>query len=380
MFACYGNAVRGYAFAAVSGRLSANQLDPNYLAKCITVITNCGDDHLGWSRDNAYGSSIPDLTKAYRGGGWYFSTEQAFDMVVAYQFNPNPAYIDAILRTLNYEGGCNPLNVSYLTGLGWKRQRNVVDQYSLNDRHALPKDGVPVSNLTAEFFSTWTYGSELAALTYPSDYADNAPYAYYDRWCDDWNVSTEGSTTDTARSLAASAWVAARTSLASQSWRSTNALINVPSGTWLLGQPLSVSLSAADPNLAAARIVWEANGQEPTFGNQNYTFIPGPTNGSYWVEAEVQWPDGRRAFATNSVNVSSTAPPELSAPQSLGGGGFTFQLAGVPFMTYVIQVSADLRTWSPLATNTLPASGVLTVTDAQAGAFSRRYYRAMSAQ
>src|SRR5262249_7770039 len=41
MFACYGNAVRDYAFAATNGRLPAVQLDSGYLAKCITVITNC---------------------------------------------------------------------------------------------------------------------------------------------------------------------------------------------------------------------------------------------------------------------------------------------------------------------------------------------------
>src|SRR5881397_2853609 len=74
----------------------------------------------------------------------------------------------------------------------------------------------------------WFYGSELSALPYPSDYTDTGPYAYYDRWCDDWNVSTEGSTTDTARSLAGIAWLGAQTSLADQPWRWTNATIIAP--------------------------------------------------------------------------------------------------------------------------------------------------------
>src|SRR5439155_16215122 len=115
--------------------------------------------------------------------------------------------------------------------------RNVVDQYSLNDRRALPKDGVPISNITGEFFTSWIYGSELRALPYPSDYTDTGPYAYYDRWCDDWNVSTEGSTTDTGRSFAGMAWLAARTSLAGQPWRSTNATIIAPTSARLTGQP-----------------------------------------------------------------------------------------------------------------------------------------------
>jgi hypothetical protein len=186
-------------------------------------------------------------------------------------------------------------------------------------------------------------------------HADTATYADYDRWCDDWNVCIEGSTTDTARSPAGIAWLASQTSPAAQAWTSTNAAIRVPPGLRLLNQPLTVNLSVADPNLAGARIVWEANGQEPTFGTQAYTFTPGPTNGSYWIEAEVQWPDGRRAFATNSVTVNLNAPAELSAPQH-PAGGFSFQLAGVPFVAYVVEVSTDLKSWTPLVTNTLQAT------------------------
>ncbi|MDQ6631049.1 MAG: glycoside hydrolase family 9 protein, partial [Verrucomicrobiota bacterium] len=377
MYECYGNAIRDYSTAARSGRLQAGQLDQAYLAKCINAITNCGNDNLTWSQQNAYGSSFPELTKAYRGGGWYFSPVQAFDLVVAYQFNPNPAYVDAILRNLNYEGGCNPVNVTYVTGLGWKRQRNVVDQYSANDRHALPKDGVPISNIQAEFLTPWIYGAELKALPYPSDYTATAPYPYYDRWCDNWNVSTEASTTDTARSLATTVWLAARTSLAGQPWRSTNATIIVPTTSSQIGRSVTVTLQVADTNLDGARIVWEACDQEPAFGNLNYTFTPTLPDGPHWIEAEVQWPDGRRAFAVSSVIVSTNAPPQLSDPQRVPGGGFSFRLAGVPQANYLIQVSTNFADWNTIATNVLPTSGVLRITDPTTAGFLGRYYRAV---
>jgi lysophospholipase L1-like esterase len=378
MYGSYGNAIRDYAFAVSSGRLGTGQIQQSYLAKCINVITNCGNDLLGWSADNAYGSNFPDLTKAYRGGGWYFSPAQAFEMITAYQFNPDARYVDAYLHNLNFEGGCNPVNISYLTGSGWKRLRNVVDQYSLNDRRAFAKDGVPVSNIQSGFRPVWTYGWELGGLSFPGDYVDTAPYPYYDRWCDDWNVSTEGSTTDTARSFAGTAWLAARTSLAGQPWRFTDATINVPASS-LPGQAVTVGLNVADPNVGLAKIVWEASGQEPSFGGQTYTFTAGPQAGAYWVEAEVQWPDGRRAFATNTVTVSTNAPPQLSNPQKVPGGGFSFTLAGSPLATYIIQATTNLASWNSIATNTLPASGVLTITDSQAAAISRRYYRAFRA-
>jgi hypothetical protein len=216
----------------------------------------------------------------------------------------------------------------------------------------------------------------LSALVYPSDYIDMATYPYYDRWCDDRNVSTEGSTTDTARSFAATAWLAAQTSLGGQPWRSTNATLIAPATAGFMGQPVTVTLSAADTNLSTARIVWEVIGQEPVFGGQNYTFIPGAQAGPYRVEAEVQWPDGRRAFAANSVVVSTNAPPQLTNPQIMAGGGFSFTLSGTPLARYVIQVSTDLATWTALVTNVVSSNTGFTVIDPKAGSFSQSYYRA----
>lgn len=380
MFMCYGNAVRDYAFAVKSGRLSASQIDSNYLAECITTITNCANDDLGWSQDDAYGSSFPDLTKAYRGGGWYFSPEQAFDIVVGYQFNPNPAYLDAIVHNLNYEGGCNPVNMTYVTGLGWRRERNVVDQYSANDGRAVPKDGIPISNITPEFVYTWQYGAELYYLTFPADGADTATYPYYDRWCDDWNVSTEASTTDTARNFAVAAWLAAQTSVASQPWTSTNATILTSGLPQLPGQAVTISLKVADTNLSQARIIWEPVGQEISIGTTNFTFTLPATNGIQKVEAEVQWPDGRRAFASGSIVVNGDLPPQMSNLQMLSGGAFSFSLTGVPQAVYAVQASADMIHWQPIATNVLSGSGTVTINDDAAAGYSSRYYRAIRIQ
>ena len=371
--------MRDYAAAVRSGRLSAGQLDSAYLAKCVTVITNWGNDNLLWSQQNAYGSSLPENTKHVRSAGWYFSSEQAFDLVVAYQNNPDPAYLDAILRNLNYEAGDNPVNVTYVTGLGWKRQREIVDQYSANDRRILPKIGIPIINMQEGFAWTWTYGGELTALCSPADGAESAPYPIYDRWCDFWNVYTEASTVNTVRSFAVAAWLAAQTSTATQPWRSTNATIIPPASAKLLGLPVTVTLQVANTNLSGARIIWEAQDQEPSFGATTYKFTPQLQPGPFWIEAEVQWPDGRRAFATNSVTVTlnTNGPPILGDPQN--SAGFSFLLVGVPQATYVIQASANLAAWSPIATNALPATGWLRITDPQAPALSKRYYRAVKA-
>ncbi len=379
LFASYGNAARSYAFGVTSGRLTVGQIDAAYRAKCVNVITNCGNDTLAWSQNHAYGSSFPQPTKAYNGGGWFQSLVHAFDLAVAYQLSPRAEFFDAIVRNMNYEGGCNPVNVVYVTGLGWKRQRNIVDQYSINDHRRMPKNGVPISNVQVEFYGTWTYGNELGALTFPSDYGDGAKYPFYDRWCDDWNVSTESSSTDMARSLAVTAWLAAQTPIANQSWIHTTANIVVPPGARLPGQSVTVELQVADSNLTGARIIWEAREQEPSFGGTSYTFMPGPNYGDYWIEAEVQWPDGRRAFASNSVFVHIEAPPVLSEPQRLSDGSFIFQIIGTRHVAYQVQASTNGVAWETIGTPVLPESGVFPFTDANAGQHYRRYYRAVRA-
>src|SRR5262249_5469050 len=106
-FACYGNAVRSYAFAVRSGRLTASQVDASYLAECVTTVTNAANDAVAWSQQCAYGSSFPTATKAVKGAGWYFSASQAFDIAVGYQIQARPEYLDAMVANMNFEGGCN---------------------------------------------------------------------------------------------------------------------------------------------------------------------------------------------------------------------------------------------------------------------------------
>lgn len=303
LYAAYGNAVRSYAFAARSGRLPANQLDAAYLAKCETTIVKCGEDNLKWSQQGAYGSSFPEETKRVKGAGWYFSASQAFDIAVAYQINARADFLDAMVANMNYEGGCNPVNVAYVTGLGWKRQREIVHQYSWNDRRAMPLSGIPIASIQQGFVYTANYGTELAGLTFPSDDANPAPYPFYDRYGDTFNVTTEFVVTDQARGLGAVAFLAALTSLKTQAWTPTTGQITGVPDQVSAGTPVTARLQVPGMDLSQARILWEAKGQEPAYGD-TYTFTP-TSSGENWVEAEVQWPDGRRVFAMSDIATSN---------------------------------------------------------------------------
>ncbi|MBI4661746.1 MAG: glycoside hydrolase family 9 protein [Verrucomicrobia bacterium] len=333
MFESYGNAIRSYAFAARTGRLATNQLNTNFLAACERQILFTGSDVLNRSRQNAYGTSFPAETKRVRSAGWYFSTDQAFDLAVASLLKPDQEFVRAYLYNLNYEGGCNPVNVCYVTGLGLKRQTEIVHHYALNDARQMPPSGLPLGNIQDQFPYLDLYGGELGKLTFPSDGATYAPYPFYDRWADTFNVSTEFTIVNQARSLAGLALLVAQTELKHQGWQPVSARITGLPAEVGTNVAVTARLEVPGMNLEQANIVWEASSQGPGSGF-SFTFIaskPAP----YWVEAEAQWPDGRRVFAeadvvaTNGLPIVTVVATDADAAEGASNPGvFAFTRRG----------------------------------------------------
>jgi len=94
--------------------------------------------------------------------------------------------------------------------------------------------------------------------------------------------------------------------------------IVVPEGG-AINTPRTATLEVPGMDLNGARIVWEAAGHEPAYGT-SYTVTP-TNHGTFWIEAEVQWPDGRRVFAlvdaaaTNSLPVVSVVATKAAASE-----------------------------------------------------------------
>jgi hypothetical protein len=310
LYDAYGCAIRSYAFAARTGRLKREQLNPMLLEQCENEIAADGEDQLRRAQESAYGTSFPTETKRALSAGWYFSSDAAFDLAVACQLDypikrdPRPKMIDAMLSNLNYEQGCNPVNVVYLTGLGWKRQREIVHQFAQNDGRLLPPSGIPLGNIQAGFGWNSVYEQELDKLSFPSDGAQESPYPFYDRWGDGFNLSQEFVIVNQARALGYCAWLMAQTGLKEQPWKAVAGRINGLPGTLPPTTPATLRLSANDLDLTSERIVWEAEGQEPAFGS-SFALFPGKS-GPRWIEAEAQLPDGRRVFGRADLTSGRT--------------------------------------------------------------------------
>ncbi|MDF2440470.1 MAG: endoglucanase [Abditibacteriota bacterium] len=301
LFEAYGCAIRSYAFAARIQRVKVDALDAAHIKKCHEQLLLGGEEQAGYAARNAYNHSFPIESKRFRSAGWYFPMSESFDIAVAAQLEARPQWLEAIAGNLNYEGGSNPNNVAFLTGVGWKRQREVVHHYAQNDRRVLPPSGLPLGAVQEGFAYIEPYKKELGLLTFPADGDANNPYPFYDRWGDSFNTSTEFVVVNQARGLATLAWLMARTPLAKQLWRAASAKISGVPATASAGRAITAQLDVPGRDISSAQIVWEVAGQEPTFGRQ-HTFTPQQA-GAQWIEAEAQWPDGRRAFAAFEFQV-----------------------------------------------------------------------------
>jgi hypothetical protein len=284
----YGAAIRSYAFAQRTRR--APPLDRAHLSKCEAEIRAAAADLIAYAAGSAYGTSFPFASKRHRTAGWYFPISSAFDLAVARALDPDasPEVLAALISNIDYEAGSNPNNIVFLTGVGLRRQREVVHQYAANDRRAMPPPGVPIGSIQAGPPYIEPYKRELGELSFPPDGAESA-FPIYDRWGDLWNVKTEHVAAAQARALAALSALMAKTSLKEQPYKSIPASIEAePSG-------VGIRLTSPGPDLGAARVLWESGEREPSFG---------PASGlgfqlsrEQWIEAEAEWPDGRRAFA-----------------------------------------------------------------------------------
>jgi len=319
LFEGYGCAARSYGFAARTGRRGLTELKPAYLAKCQEQIRLGAADHVRFINETAYETSFPTPSKQQRTAGWYFSAQQSFDIAVGAALDGRDDYLNPIMANMNYEAGANPLNISFLTGIGAQRQREIVSQYAHNDHRILPPSGIPLGAIWEGFHRMGNFGWELVKLNYPKDDSTAGPYAFYDRWGDTFDTTAEFVVPQAAQALGAMAFVMARTSLKDQPWRSEAAtIVDLPEKSPVL-RPVTARLSAPGVDLSNARIVWEATDQQPK-ADSRWTFSP-KNIGRQWIEAEALLPDGRRVVAKSSFMATSNPdlPPNSfqSAPLSV---------------------------------------------------------------
>ena len=303
----YGNAIRSYAFADRTRLVAADRLDATHLTKCREQVRLLGTDMLDRARGSGYRTSFPFEAKRFRNAGWYFSAENAYDLLVAWLLDPRPELLEAAVGNLDFTAGANPLDTSFVGGLGHRWPRELVSQFALNDARALPPSGIPSADVVSEFAWLDKYKEELRKVGFPSTDDRDNPVPMFDRWGDSFNTTSEVTVPVLARCLGAAAFLMARTPVRHQPWRAATARIEGVPARVTEWDRVSATLVVDGLDLSRATIDWEASGREPIEGPTLVLLDSRP--GHAWIEAEARWVDGRRAFARFDYDVFPRTRP-----------------------------------------------------------------------
>jgi len=305
----YGNATRSCALASVTGRPGLRALPESLHRQCRRELDAVGDEMASWSLASAWGTSFPLEAKRHRTAAWFFSAEQAFDLELAAAGRQRPDLLEAALANQHFSLGANPVDVCFLTGLGWRRPRNIVHQWALNDWRRLPLSGILVGDVTAGFSWTPEYGRDLGRLVFPpdGDKETRDPYAWYDRYGDVWNVQTESTVVAQARALAAAAARMARLqALDPPGQASARPVVRIEGIGPRMGTGEERTARVQAEGCPEPEVLWEVEGQEPSAGLERRLRWERP--GRFRVEAECLCPDGRRAADSRQVEVVEPSP------------------------------------------------------------------------
>jgi hypothetical protein len=152
-------------------------------------------------------------------------------------------------------------------------------------------------------------------------------------------------------------------------------------------QTVTFSLTLLQPATHNLNVQWYTNGV-PQIGATNLSFALLPQslpNGSNWVRAVVK--DNTPLVRNDPTNLLSQTNfwslnvniPQLrlDSPRSLGGGKFTFRVAGTAPQGFSIWGATNLANWIPLSTNSLVA-GQYWYTNSAVASFPKRFFRAVT--
>ena len=308
MFESYGAAARVYAFADPEGGGAA---DPEYREAMRAAIRAGGDSLLKLVRANAFGIPFSLASKRRAQAGWYWALGFGFDLavakLVAEDLEKRAELGAAVVAAYDYEFGANATNRAFTSGAGPRWRRQIVNRISLNDRRALAVPGISSGNVFSSPDNLRPYqiegASGLRRLFEPS----LADFAFYDRaGMDAYNVRAEGVTAGLARMLAVELSLMAETAEVGRPWKPVGmTMLGVPDRL-RVGEEITATLELPEGfSLDGTTVVWELAGAEPPVGASFHGTVG--SVGQNRLEAEVVWPDGRRAFAAREWEV---IPPE----------------------------------------------------------------------
>ncbi len=303
----YGQAARVYAFVEQNKTLPHGKADPDYLAKMRRAIESSGDSLQKLADENAFGIPLSLASKRSARVGWYWAMEFGFDFAAAYLVTEDETrkkqFLDTILSCAAFEFGANPSNRVFVSGAGPTWRRQIVNRISLNDSRKIAISGIASGNVVSTPDNIPTYKVEGKAALRRMYWPTIADFPFYDRAAlDAYNVRAEFVTASTAKILATYLFLMGRTAEANKKWKPVPVEIEGAPIAVKAGESFTARLKLPEGmTLDDATVIWEVPGAEPVAGPSFKGSVGG--SGAARLEAEIVWPDGRRAFAVHKMEI-----------------------------------------------------------------------------
>jgi hypothetical protein len=320
----FGAAARVYAFCEKPGFLPEGSRDASYFARVESVIHETAGTWLDLSDADAFGVPFSRAAKRQKRAGWFWVMEPAVDVASAWLLRPETKFVARCQKALalwaGFEGGGNPLNQPYFTGIGRHWRRNAVNRITLNDDRKLAVPGIPIGNIVSTPHNLRPYQIEGRAALRGWFTPSLETFPFYERsGTDAYNVREEWTIATGGRLLAghlfrlgqveeaAGAPVGIREFSIEMSPENPRVgdrvRFQIREATQESGPDGGAEMPPGSPDhdAHAPLIIWEWIGREPATGRTAEFSIQ--KSGTQRLEVELLWPDGWRAAAVKEFVV-----------------------------------------------------------------------------
>lgn len=269
------------------------QRDPSMVDRCTAALKEACEQHVRFSNEFPYRLSMPEPSINHKSYGWYFPGDMSgYDLLMGYAVLKDEKYLQCALDNMSYTAGANASGHFLMTGLGQKRNIEVVSDYANNDNIIDPIPGIPLGIGSAGFYHIDKYGPKIGAGTYPAE-----TWPLVNRWYDGFNVTSEFTMGPMMRETIVAAYFADLREAPKA--KPTVKIVAKPAAG---PAPLAVSF-AVETSRPARQVFWD-------FGDESFSSSPNPqhvfTGDGQQYPVAVSIIDANGLWAYDQITVSCT--------------------------------------------------------------------------
>jgi hypothetical protein len=297
LFDAVGYAAKSYIF------MTERKHEPRMLERCKQALRDVCQMHLDDAAEHPYRLSMPRPSVRHGTYGWYFPGDLAgYNLLMGYALDRDQRYLQCALDNLAYTFGANPHGYFLQTGLGHKRNIEVVDQESGYDGIIEPVPGLPLGIGSNGFYWIALYERRPAEGQHPAE------WPLLNRWYDGFNVSTEFTMGPMARETIVAAFF-------SEEPQGQRPAVKIQADQLAGPAPLRVQFDiAVEPADRRVRQVFWDFGDESFSAHRSPAHVFERAGQTYEVAASIVDEEGLWSYHVVQVNCTLEDPPFSQEP------------------------------------------------------------------